>query len=523
MFRLRSAVANTLLICLALLLPVAVAAQGPTGDVIISTNTSWPTANYNVTSLTVQSGAALAIGGGSSVTVANGITVSGNSSIVLQATNTTAQVNGTWQGAGVTLQAGSVQVDAGSSINADAQGYVSDAGPGATSGEGGSYGGAGGGGYAASLYGAAAMPVDLGSGGSRAQYVGSNGGGAIRLIVSGTLTNNGTISANGEQVEPSRGAGGSGGSVYVTTGTLSGVGTFTANGGANTTPSLSGSPAGGGGRVAIYYVSAANFTGFASSTATGGVFTGTATGNGGANGSAAFFDTSAPNSNVTVYQGYDFPANSSTQFNSLTVGNGASVTVGGGAQIAVTQALTISGTITAQSINNQGQINKEYLGKGVTIAAGSLTVTSSGSINADGAGYAGDAGPGAGFYTAGGSYGGTGGGQGPSTVYGSATAPVDLGSGGGGVSGGGAIELLVGGTFSNNGVISANGGSISNSGTGAGSGGSVYVQAQTIQGTGTITANGGSNTLPNSIGGGGGGGRIAGNYVIYAGLIDRKS
>ena len=470
--------------------------------------------------IALQNGAVLTIGGGSTITVTGGITVTGNSTILLQATNTTAQVNGTWQGAGVTLNAGSLQVDAGSSINADGQGYISDAGPGATSGEGGSYGGAGGGGYATSLYGAAAMPVDLGSGGSRAQYVGSNGGGAIRLIVSGTLTNNGTISANGEQVEPSRGAGGSGGSVYVTTGTLSGVGTFTANGGVNTTPSLSGSPAGGGGRVAIYYVSAANFTGFASSTATGGVFTGTATGNGGANGSAAFFDTSAPNSNVTVYQGYDFPANSSTQFNSLTVGNGASVTVGGGAQIAVTQALTISGTITAQSINNQGQINKEYLGKGVTIAAGSLTVTSRGSINADGAGYVGDAGPGAGFYTAGGSYGGTGGGQDPSTVYGSATAPVDLGSGGGGVSGGGAIELLVGGTFSNNGVISANGGSISNSGTGAGSGGSVYVQAHTVQGAGTITANGGSNTLPNSIGGGGGGGRIAVNYVIYAGLIE---
>src|ERR1019366_7943565 len=131
MFRLRSAVANTLLICLALLLPVVVAAQGLTGDVIISTNTSWPTANYNVTSLTVQSGAALTIGGGSSVTVTNAITVSGNSSIVLQATNTTAQVNGTWQGAGVTVQAGSVQVDAGSSINADGQGYVSRAGPGA--------------------------------------------------------------------------------------------------------------------------------------------------------------------------------------------------------------------------------------------------------------------------------------------------------------------------------------------------------------------------------------------------------
>jgi RHS repeat-associated protein len=475
--------------------------------------------------IAVQNGAVLTIGGGSTITVTGGITVTGNSTILLQATNTTAQVNGTWQGAGVTLNAGSLQVDAGSSINANGQGYAQDAGPGYTAGSGGSYGGLGGGGYAATMYGSAAIPVDLGSGGSNFQYGGSMGGGAIRLIVSGTLTLNGTISANGEKVEPSGGGAGSGGSVYVTTGTLAGAGSFTANGGSNTTPALSGAPAGGGGRVAIYYASGADFTGFQSSTATGGVFTGTATGNAGADGSAAFFDTTAPNSNVTVYHGYDFPANSSTQFNSFTVGNGASISVGGGAQIAVTQALTISGTITAQSINNQGAINKKYIGKGVTIAAGSLTVTPSGSINADGQGYINGVGPGAGFYNAGGSYGGLGGQQtDPTKLYGSATAPLDLGSGGGGgaggygANGGGAIELLVGGTFSNNGAISANGGSITNNGAAAGSGGSVYVQAHTVQGTGTITANGGSNTSPNSGGGGGGGGRIAVNYVIYAGL-----
>src|SRR5487761_2288963 len=103
MLRLRSALIKTLLTCF-VLLPVVVWGQAPSGDVVITVNTTWPIANYAVTSLTVQSGAVLTIGGGSVVTVTNGITVTGNSSILLQSANNTAQVNGSWQGAGVTLQ-----------------------------------------------------------------------------------------------------------------------------------------------------------------------------------------------------------------------------------------------------------------------------------------------------------------------------------------------------------------------------------------------------------------------------------
>src|ERR1019366_2473445 len=105
--------------------------------------------------------------------VSNGILVGGNSSIVLQSINNSAQVNGVWAGVGVTVQAGSVQVDPGSSINADAQGYLSSArraeADGASGGSGGSYGGLGG--YSSGLiYGSASAPVDLGSGGAKAQY-----------------------------------------------------------------------------------------------------------------------------------------------------------------------------------------------------------------------------------------------------------------------------------------------------------------------------------------------------------------
>jgi RHS repeat-associated protein len=520
MFRLRSAVANILLICLGFLLPVAVAAQGPTGDVIISTNTSWPTANYGVTSLTVKSGAVLTIGGGSSVTVANGIAVGGNSSIVLQATNTTTQVNGTWQGAGVTVQAASVQVDAGSSINADGQGYISDAGPGFTGGAGGSYGGGGGGGFATTSYGSATTPVDLGSGGSNAQYGGSAGGGAIRLIVTGTLTLNGTISANGEKVEPSGGAAGSGGSVYVTTATLAGAGSFTANGGANTTPTLSGSPAGGGGRIAIYYANAGSFTGFLSTTASGGAYTGTSAGFAGSNGTAAFFDTSVANDRLVLYQSFPISANSNATYSQIALQNGAVLTIGGGSTITVTGGITVTGnsTIILQATNTTAKVNGAWQGAGVTLNAGSLQVDAGSSINADGQGYISDSGPG---YTAGegGSYGGGGGGGYPAALYGSAPTPVDLGSGGsnaqyGGSAGGGAIRLIVTGTLTINGTISANGEKVEPSGGAGGAGGSVYVTTGTLAGAGSFAANGGSNTTPTLSGSpAGGGGRIA---IYYA-------
>jgi hypothetical protein len=81
--------------------------------------------------LTIANGATLTVGGGSTVTVTGALVVTGNSNVVLQGLNTTAQVNNAWAGTGVTLNAGSVQVDAGSSINADGQGYVALAGPGA--------------------------------------------------------------------------------------------------------------------------------------------------------------------------------------------------------------------------------------------------------------------------------------------------------------------------------------------------------------------------------------------------------
>src|ERR1035437_8837673 len=515
------------------LLCANVLAQMPSGDVVITSSTVWPSGTYALNSLAVENGAVLTIGGGSTVTVTGAVLVQNSSSIVMASVNNSAQVNGTWQGAGVTLAAASIEVDAGSSINADGQGYVTQAGPGAGRAgagdgyriDGGSYGGAGGGANATATYGSATMPVDLGSGGDQYPLYGGAGGGAIRLLVTGTLTNNGVISANGAGATGGAG-GGSGGSVYVTANALAGAGVFTANGGSNSTPNSG--DGGGGGRMAVYYASAASFAGFTGSTVTGGSGPGRTDG---AVGTAVFFDTSVVNSNVSVYQNFVIPANATVQYNGLTVENGAVMTIGGGSTVTVSGAVlvTANSSIVLQSANNTALVNGTWQGMGVTVNAGSLQVDAGSSINADGQGYVTQAGPGAGragagdgYRNDGGSYGGAGGGANATATYGSATMPVDLGSGGdeyptSGGSGGGAIQLLVTGTLTNNGVISANGAGATG-GAGGGSGGSVYVTANALAGAGAFTANGGSNSTPNS-GDGGGGGRVAVYYASAASFI----
>jgi hypothetical protein len=100
-------------------------------------------------------------------------------------------------------------------------------------------------------------------------------------------------------------------------------------------------------------------------------------------------------------------------------------------------------------------------------------------------------------------------------AYGSPTAPVLPGSGGGtgfgpipgGGEGGGAIRLHVGGTLTVNGRLAANGNSGLQDSSGGGSGGSIWVSAGLLAGNGQLTADGGWGELFS--GGGGAGGRIA--------------
>lgn len=150
----------------------------------------------------------------------------------------------------------------------------------------------------------------------------------------------------------------------------------------------------------------------------------------------------------------------------------------------------------------------------VWVVADSLVVTKNGFIQA--LGYGAKLGPGweEGGYSA--SHGGYSSAE-DGRIYGSVTAPVDLGSGGGKYGGGGAIRLDVG-ELVVDGLISAtyDGGPHENEGS-RGSGGSIWITCDTVSGSGAVHANGGGHYFADNpekagAGYGGGGGRISLEY-----------
>ena len=403
-----------------------------------------------------------------------------------------------------TFNTDNLTVDATSFISADGQGFGPGQGPGAGQsavwgGAGGGYGGRGGNRYqdvgGGTTYGSAMKPVDLGSGGGNDNDgLGGAGGGALRIIVNETLTLNGGISTNAG-IPTSRGGGGSGGSIYVTVKSFAGSGYFKANGSAG---AISNSGGGGGGRIAIYYQNS-TFNGIVE--ARGGIGAGT----NGEEGTVGFFDTK----NNDFYAGHSwYFQHDDSPFNFRQIKLNNSKVGSDDGNVFTAHEITLTGGSIVSA-------NLSLTTDNLTIDAGSL-------ISADGRGYGTDSGPGAGgggaYGGAGGGYGGMGGnhysdfGGGP--TYGSETAPVDSGSGGGtgyylpGGSGGGAIRLIVNNNFTNNGSITAYGSNASSGG--GGSGGSIYVTTNILSGSGLFAASGGSADPTYS--GGGGGGRIA----VYA-------
>ena len=169
-----------------------------------------------------------------------------------------------------------------------------------------------------------------------------------------------------------------------------------------------------------------------------------------------------------------------------------------------------------------------------------LTVDSNSMISAEGKGYSAAQGPEPGTSNAysnggGGGHGGRGGSRGSiagGSIYGLLTHPEELGSGGGygrsstaGGTGGGVIELNIGGTFTLDGILNVNGTDGASRkfglfnpvryGGGGGSGGSIYVVAGKLAGSGAVSANGGNGgSASGGAAGGGGGGRVALCYEI---------
>jgi hypothetical protein len=418
---------------------------------------------------------------------------------------------------------GDVLIDQGGTITVDGKGYPvgSNQGPGtapdATSYAGGaSYAGLGGLGCFGApaggvTYGSITQPLDFGSaGGTGDGEPGSAGGGAMLLAIAGTLTLDGTITANGISDTPAHGGCGSGGSILLNIGTLQGSGSVSANGGSGRSNCDGG--AGGGGRIAIYCTNLTAFSFDAQVFALGGgPFTCPNQLWGGA-GTIYFQNASQPGELLVENGGHLGPMTPVTipEPWRLTVSSNAVVDLAPWATLASLH-LGTDGILTADStlaITVQGDAELD--------AGSALTV--------DGKGYpiGSNQGPGTApdfsGYAAGGSYGGQGGAGWSSapvgTPYGSLLQPVDLGSAGGtgftepGSAGGGAIRLTVAGTLTVNGSISANGASDTPGHGGCGSGGSIWLTTDRLQGSGSILANGGTGRS-DCDGGAGGGGRIA--------------
>ncbi|MDO8804872.1 MAG: hypothetical protein Q7R35_10600, partial [Elusimicrobiota bacterium] len=419
----------------------------------------------------------------------------------------------------------SMTVTAGGMVLADGMGYLAGSGPGrgpdGASGGGGSYGGIGGG-STGPVYGSLINPMDFGSGGgyqiNGSSSPGGAGGGLVRLSVSGALTVDGIISANGDSGADYYRSGGSGGTINITAVELNGIGAITANGGYGHNYNS----AGGGGRVAVssQYVL---FQGTISAYG-GGSFRAYPGGPGSVliNGALTFDNDGI--SGHTDIPGVNYSA---AEISKIIVKSGSRVNFAAGAvfeagleitaaTVAVNDTLTIGPVI----VNSGGVIAPEQH-KIDLIVKSSMTVTGGGMVLADGMGYPPGNGPGRGNdgpYGGGGSYGGQGGGS-DLPPYGSLINPVDFGSGGGyqisgssdpGGAGGGFVRLSVSGDLTVDGAVSANGSAGPNYYGGGGSGGGINIASGRLIGSGKVKADGGSSFSSN---GSGGGGRI----VVYYG------
>lgn len=172
--------------------------------------------------------------------------------------------NSTAKNSIVNISATTFTINSGGIVSVNESGFNFSEGTGqgtdGTTAGGGGYCGAGGNGSGGTAggttYGSSTNPDDMGSGGGNDTDAGFGGAGAgeIKIQVSGVLTVNGTISANGGQGSFNQAGGGSGGTVNLNAGSWAGTtGSITANGGAGA-PTGAGATGGGGGGAGRVFV-----------------------------------------------------------------------------------------------------------------------------------------------------------------------------------------------------------------------------------------------------------------------------
>ncbi|HEX5218167.1 MAG TPA: carboxypeptidase-like regulatory domain-containing protein [Verrucomicrobiae bacterium] len=452
------------------------------------------------------------------LTIASGASVTSSIAGVTISSNLTIGANATWRTRQLNLTASSVNIEAGGSFTADDS---SPSGPGSgianqsgSSGAGhGGYGGRGAGTTTGgNAYGFVSNPNQAGSPGANAGPGGpAAGGGALRLTVTGPLTLNGRISANGSSSVTNNGGGGSGGSVWLTLNQFLGTGMISADGGSGHLPNGGG---GGGGRIALSFNTNA-FSGILSAKG----------GRGFVGGGAGTIYLSTNNQRVATLI---VDNGGLVGMNTPVDGSAAHLLIAGGA---IAQPSLSQLTLTSLTIASNSALVAAPVGGGTLfLTVNTVNVATNGRITADGYGGAamgtgrtGISGSGGGGH---GGYGGRGAGSvsfGGESLGGNAydllaTPGMTGGNGGGsnpGGIGGGALRMTVNGRFNLDGTISANGLSAFTNGGGGGAGGSLWLTLDELVGAGAIKADGGDGHLPN--GGGGGGGRIAVSYNFLKG------
>lgn len=405
---------------------------------------------------------------------------------------------------------GDLTVDASSRIDASANGFAAQFGPGAGAqsgggwGSGAGHGGVGGAAYNYGMSGGGAYdlitePSLWGSGGGTA--AGGPGGGMVKLTVAGVFRLNGGLKADGSAYRDCCGnaGGGSGGSIWAVAGTITGAGSISARGGAGIAAG-----GGGGGRIAVYFTQN-TFTGTITATGAAGFQTGGA--------GTIFTKASAASAGTLLVDnggalGEWTPVTAPEAFN-LAIANNAKVTA--------LASLTLSSLL----VQTNGTLScLATLSNLALTVSGDLAIDAGGKVDVSGLGYPTEQGPGAGArdgggWGAGAGHGGVGGysnyGKPGGGAYDSILTPTLWGSGGGGgggAKGGGALLLNVGGSLRVDGVLTADGASPWNPQQGGGAGGSILANVGTVTGSGSITARGGTGGVTQG-GGGGGGGRIA--------------
>ena len=424
--------------------------------------------------------------------------------------------------------AGALVVSSNSAIDVSGRGYLpnytlGNTNTGASTGKsGGSYGGLGcpDSGTANGVYGDFRNPNEPGSGG--AGSCPGAGGGLLRITAASAQID-GAIRANGGTISCYDSGCGSGGAIRLDVGALSGSGAISANGG-NGGVGWSGR-SGGGGRVAIYYATATGFDLTNNVTAlagSGGVGHGSV--------GTVYLQSSADSGRLVL----DSHGSATSQWTPLTTSAGASaiqagqiVISGSGVVCAPTNGLPIeAGSLSVLSgamLTHPLTTTEQEFALRVRVT-NALTVDALSSINVSARGYRagytlGNSTTEASNGKSGGSYGGLGcpdSGT-ANAVYGDYRNPNEPGSGGVlrdgcGGTGGGLVRIIAGSALID-GAILANGESVWCYDSGCGSGGAIRLDVGTLNGAGTISADGGNGGAGYS-GRSGGGGRVA----IYYGL-----